>query len=249
MQETSVSVCIITLNEEQNIKECLESLQWADEIIVVDSGSEDQTIKICEEFGAKVFYHPFTGFRDQKNFALEQARKEWVLTVDADERVTDDLRDEILTLLKEGSDVDGYFIPRLNFYGSKFIKHSGWYPDLVLRLWKKSRGRWEGKNVHEKAMICGKAGYCEKALKHFTYRHASDYIKRIDLYSTLLAGEKYRSGKRFSLPRLLVKPALRFFKSYIWKLGFLDGMEGLIIAVSSGYLTFMEEVKIREMEK
>ena len=94
MQETNVSVCIITLNEEQNIKECLESVQWADEIIVVDSGSEDQTIKICEEFGAKVFHHPFTGFRDQKNFALEQARKEWVLTLDADERVTDDLRDE-----------------------------------------------------------------------------------------------------------------------------------------------------------
>ncbi len=247
MKKEQISVCIITLNEEVNMRECLQSLQWADEIIIVDSGSKDQTLKICKEFGAKIFHHPFAGFRDQKNFALDQAKNEWILSIDADERVTGELQDEISTLIREDLNINGYFIPRLNFYGSKFIRHSGWYPDFVLRLWKKSKGRWSGKNVHEKVVISGKVGYCKNAIKHYTYRNASDYMKRINLYSTLLAMEKYRLGKRFSFLRLLVKPVLRFFKSYIWKLGFLDGVEGLVIATSSSYLTFIEEVKLREI--
>lgn len=249
MQEAGISVCIITLNEEHNIRECLESIQWVDEIIVIDSGSEDRTVSICEEFGAKIFHQPFKGFRDQKNEALEKASHDWILSIDADERVTEGLRDEISMLIRESSEVVGYFVPRLNYYGSKFIKHSGWYPDHTLRLWKRSKGRWIGKNVHEKVEIDGKVGYCREAIKHFTYRNGSDYIKRINLYSSLLAQEKYHQGKRFSTPRLLLKPALRFLKSYIWKLGVLDGVEGIIIAVSSGYLTFMEEVKLRELSK
>lgn len=249
MPEARVSVCIITLNEEQNIRECLESVRWVDEIVVIDSGSKDRTVPICEEFGARVYQQPFKGFRDQKNDALDKVSHEWILTIDADERVTDSLRDEISTLIKSSSEIDGYFIPRINFYGTKCIKHSGWHPDYVLRLWKKSKGRWIGKNVHEKAEVNGKVGYCQGTLNHYSYRNVSDYLKRIDHYSSLSAQEKFLRGKRFSTLRLLFKPILRFLKSYLWKLGFLDGTEGVIIAVSSGYLTFMEEVKLRELRK
>ncbi len=243
-----ISACIITFNEEHNIGECLESLAWVDEIIVIDSGSTDRTEEICKKNGARFFVHSFTGFRDQKNAALEKASNDWIISLDADERVTAGLREEILLLLEEHR-LDGYHIPRLNHYGHKLIKHSGWYPDNKIRLWRKSKGKWIGRNVHEKVEVNGRVGFCKNGIVHFTFRSVSDHLKKIDLYSSLAARERANAGERFSLMKLLCKPPAKFIRSYMLKLGFLDGIEGIIIAMMSCSMKFLEEVKLRELTK
>ncbi|MEW5806324.1 MAG: glycosyltransferase family 2 protein [Acidobacteriota bacterium] len=247
-----ISACIITFNEEENIGECLESLKWADEIIVVDSGSTDRTEEICNQAGARFFVHPFAGFRDQKNIAVEKAQNDWIISLDADERVTVELREEIIRILAESGSkegCDGYYVPRMNYYGKKLIIHSGWYPDYKIRVWRKSRGRWDGKNIHEKVVVDGKVGYLQGGLIHFTYRNIGDYLKRIESYSTWLARERVDSGKGFSFLNLLFCAPGRFIKSYILKLGFLDGLEGFIIGTMTSYLKFIEEIKVREIQR
>ncbi len=243
-----ISACIITFNEEHNIGECLESLAWADEIIVIDSGSTDKTEEICRKNGVRFYVHPFTGFRDQKNRALEKASNDWIISLDADERVTAGLKEEIINRLGE-QERDGYFVPRLNFYGDKFIKHSGWYPDRKIRVWRRSKGKWVGRNVHEKVEVNGSVGYLQNGITHFTFRGIGDNLRRIDLYSTLAAQERVRAGGRFSLVKLLFKPPVKFIRSYLLKLGFLDGIEGLIIAMMGCSMKFLEEVKVRELTK
>ena len=242
-----ISACIITFNEERNIKRCLGSLAWADEIIVVDSGSSDGTEEICRSAGARFFVNPFSGFRDQKNTALSKASNEWIISLDADEWITEGLRDEVLRAL-EGTDFDGFYMPRMNHYGDKFIRHSGWYPDLKIRVWKRSRGKWVGRNVHERVNVDGKIGYFKNGIMHFTYRNVSDHLKRIDTYSSLSAQERFDSGDRFSYGKLLFKPMAKFLKSYIVKRGFMDGLEGFIIGTMSFYLKFLEEIKMKEHE-
>lgn len=255
-----ISACIITFNEERNIGACLESLKWADEIIVVDSGSTDKTEEICRGTGARFFVNPFPGFRDQKNIAMEKTANDWIISLDADERVTEELKNEILQLLEKDGQTeelrerqdrtaDGYYVPRLNHYGEKRIRHSGWHPDHKLRVWRRSKGRWGGRNIHEKVIVDGSTGYLKGGLAHFTYRDIGDYLKRVDSYSSWLARERVASGDGFSLLKLIVSPPARFLRSYVLKLGLLDGLEGLIIGVMTFYLKFLEEVKVKEIQK
>ena len=162
-----LSVCIICLNEEQNIKHCLESASWADELIVIDAGSQDRTIEIARQFSNMVFHRPWTGYVDQKNFALSKANGDWILSLDADEVVSPGLREEILTIIHQPSEKNGFRIPRLSFYQNRWIRHSGFYPDKQLRLFKRGHGRWIGGRVHERVEVRGAVGELKNDLFHY----------------------------------------------------------------------------------
>ena len=249
MRET-ISACIITYNEEKNIRRCLESVQWADEIIVVDSLSTDRTVEICREFTDKIVQKTWPGYIGQKNFAIDCASNEWVLCIDADEMVSSELRQEILGEFQKADEtVDGYFCPRRTFYLGKWIKHGGWYPDYKLRLFKRSKGRWGGADPHDKVVLSGKAKYLKSDLYHFTYRNLSHQLKTIDNFSTISAEIFSRQGKRFNLINLLIRPPIKFITTYIFKKGFLDGLPGLIISVSSSFYVFLKYAKLWEKER
>ena len=194
-----ISVAIITKDEERNIRDCLESVRWADEIIVVDNGSRDRTLDICREYGAQIFLEEWKGYPGQKNSAIQKTRNEWVLSLDADERVGPDLRREIEGALEGGPSIDGYFLPRKNFFLGRWIRYCGWYPDLNLRLFRKSRGRFQERAVHEKVELQGKTAILKNPLFHETYRSLDDFFLRMDHYSTLAAREMHRQGREYRL--------------------------------------------------
>ncbi|MBI5047352.1 MAG: glycosyltransferase family 2 protein [Deltaproteobacteria bacterium] len=243
-----ISVTIITLNEESNIRACLESVKWADEILVSDSGSIDRTVEICKEYGAKVFSDTWFGFGRQKNLIAGKAKNNWVLNIDADERVTPDLRVEIeMALSKDG--YEGYYIPRKNFFGEKWIRHCGWYPDYNLRLYRKDKGSFNERSVHEAVRIDGNLGYLKNPLEHYTYRDVSDYLKRMDRYSTLAAEEMFKNGGNTSLLNLVFRPCFTFFKMFVLQKGFLEGYSGIILSGLYSTYTFSKYAKLREMSK
>jgi glycosyltransferase involved in cell wall biosynthesis len=245
-----LSVCIICFNEEHNIRRCLESVAWADEIIVVDSMSEDRTVEIAQHYTDSVFQRPWMGYQAQKEFALSKATNEWVLSVDADEEISAGLKEEITAQIKQPNAKDGYRIPRLSFYQGRWIKHSGYYPDKQLRLFKRKRGRWIGERVHEKVDVPGSVGNLKNDLLHYPYGGTiSGQIQKVDSFSTLIAKDLFDQGKRFSLPLLCLRPLGKFLEVYLLRKGFLDGVAGFIIAVSSAYAMFVRYVKLREMEK
>ncbi len=242
-----ISVAIITLNEEENIRACLESVLWADEILVSDSGSADRTVEICKEYGAKVFKDEWSGFGRQKNLIAGRAKNDWILNIDADERVTHDLKKEIESILS--SDYDGYFIPRKNFFGSRWIKYCGWHPDYNLRLYKKERGYFNERGVHEAVQIKGRAGFLKNPLEHYTYRDISDYLKRMDRYSTLAAEEMLKNGKTAGLLDLVLRPSFTFLKMFFLQKGFLEGYRGVVLSGLYSSYTFAKYAKLWEMSK
>jgi glycosyltransferase involved in cell wall biosynthesis len=245
----SISICIICFNEEKNIRRCLESSKWADEIIVVDSMSHDKTAEIAEEYTDKVYQRAWSGFVDGKNFALSKATCEWVLSLDADEQIPEELRDEIQKEIQKKPAKEGYSMPRLSFYQGRWIKHSGFYPDRQLRLFKRGRGAWVGKRVHERMEVKGEVGLLKNDLLHYPYNGIiSGQIQTIDAFSTLLAQDLHDRGKRFRPILLLLRPPFKFIEVYLLRLGFLDGMAGLIIALSSAYALFVRYVKLRELQ-
>jgi len=245
----TISVCIISFNEECNIRRCLESCRWADEIVVVDSMSDDGTAQIAKEFTGQVFERPWPGYEKQKNFALSQARGDWVLSLDADEEVSETLRQEILQSIAGPKAKDGYRIPRRSFYQGRWINHSGYYPDRQLRLFKRKRGQWVGGRVHERVDVGGNVGDLKNDLLHYPYKGGiSGQLKTIDSFSTLIAQDMYENGTRYHPCRLLLRPVFKFLEVYFLKLGCLDGVAGLIIAVSSAYAMFVRYVKLREIE-
>jgi glycosyltransferase involved in cell wall biosynthesis len=241
-----LSVTIITCNEEKNIRDCLESVKWADEIIVIDSNSKDKTVEICREYTEKVFVEEWHGFGLQKNLCIEKADCKWILNLDADERIPSGLKEEIVNLLKRNDTYDGYYIARKNFFGKKWIKYGGWYPDYNLRLFKKEKGRFNERGVHEKVELKGKAGYLENHLEHYTYRDTGDFFERMNRYSTLSAKELYKGQKRASLFNIALRPPFTFFKMYILKRGFLDGYSGFLLALLYSFYTFGKYVKLKE---
>jgi glycosyltransferase involved in cell wall biosynthesis len=246
----SISICIICFNEEKNIRRCLESSKWADEIIVVDSISQDRTVEIAKEYTDKVYRRAWSGFVDGKNFALSKATCEWVFSLDADEEIPDKLREEIREEINNEYARDGYSMPRLSFYQGRWIKHSGFYPDRQLKLFKRGKGLWVGKRVHERVEVKGGVGQLKNDLLHYPYDGIiSGQIQTIDAFSTLLAQDLYEQGRRFNSFLLLLRPPLKFLEVYLLRLGFLDGMAGFIIAVSSAYAVFVRYVKLREFEK
>ncbi len=239
-----LSVAIITRNEAANIQGCLESLAWAREIVVVDQFSEDGTPEAAASCGATVFQETWHGFAKQKNIAVDRTTGPWVLSIDADERVTDSLRVEIETILGVDGPEDGYFIARKNHFCGQWIRYGGWYPDYSLRLFRRDKGRFEERAVHEKVVVQGKVGYLKHPLEHFTYASVSDYLRRMERYSGLAAHEMTRTGRRSRWHHLVLRPLFTFFKMYGLKLGFLDGRAGFFLAVSYAYYTFLKYYRL-----
>ena len=245
---STISICIICFNEEKNIRRCLESSTWADEIIAVDSMSQDRTVEIAREYTDKVYQRVWPGYIDQKNFALSKAKSDWVLSIDADEEISQGLQEEIRKEIEKKDAKDGYRIPRLSFYQGRWIKHSGFYPDRQLRLFRREQGQWMGGRVHERVEIKGSIGDLNSDLLHYPYNGIiSGQLKTVDSFSSLMAEDMYESGKRYHLLLLLLRPLFKFIEVYLLRLGFLDGLAGFIIAVTSAYAMFVRYVKLREL--
>lgn len=242
----NISVIIITKNEAENIRACLESVAWADEIIVVDSGSQDGTLDICRELTPHVFEHDWPGFGPQKNRALGYAACDWVLSLDADERVTPELHAEILQTLQNG-DKDGYYMPRLSQFCGQFIHHSGWYPDYVLRLFKKSHGRFSDDLVHESVILEGRTGHLKNPLLHYTYRDRNDVERKIAHYAEAAALQMFQRGKTSSPAGAFLHAAWAFIRTYFIRLGFLDGAAGFNIARMNARTTHLKYKRLEEM--
>jgi len=247
--ENRISACIICHNEEQNLKRCLESLKWVHDIIVVDSMSTDGSVEVAEGYTDQIFQRPWPGYAAQKNFALLKAKTDWVLSLDADEAVSKALRDEISFEIARHEALDGYRIPRRSFYQGRWINHSGYYPDRQLRLFKREKGRWVGGRVHERLAVEGHVGDLKQDLLHYPYGGTIfGQLRTVNSFSTLLARDMYDRGKRFHLALLFSRPLFKFLEVYVLKRGFMDGLPGLIIAVSDAYAMFVRYVKLREIE-
>lgn len=238
---------IITHNEERNIEDALRSAADFSEIIVVDSFSTDRTIGICRKYTDRVYQHEWPGYAKQKQRAVDYAAGPWVLILDADERITAELREEIAAVIEQTGH-DGFSLQRKNFFLNRWIRHSGWWPDSIVRLFRKEKGALEDREVHEKVVIRGSVGDLSGCLEHYTYRTISDYVRKMDTYSGLAAREIRRRSGRPGLISLLVRPCFTFFRMYILRLGFLDGMHGLLLAVLYGYYTFLKYAKAWELE-
>jgi glycosyltransferase involved in cell wall biosynthesis len=239
-------VVVITLNEEDRIRDCLASVAWADEIIVVDAGSGDKTVAIAREHTDHVMIHPWEGFAAQKNFGIEQATGDWVLSLDADEQVEPALRDEIAAVLAGPAAHAGYRIARRNIMWGRWIRHGRLYPDWQLRLFRRGRGRFVDRAVHESVTVDGPVGRLTTALLHESYRDVSDFLARAERYSTLAAEEWARSGRSFHAIQLVVAPLGRFLSMYVVHRGFLDGWRGFLLAALYAYYVFVRSAKIWE---
>ncbi|MDZ7262736.1 MAG: glycosyltransferase family 2 protein [candidate division KSB1 bacterium] len=243
-----LSVIIITLNEEKNIRECLEGVQWADEIVVVDSRSSDNTCQIARNFTDKVFTVDWLGFSGTKNYALEKAEGQWVLWLDADERVPEELAQEIQKAI-QSDEVDGFYLPRKAYFLGRWIRHCGWYPGYVLRLFKREKARFNDALVHEGLEFQGKTGKLKTPLLHYTDRAIEHYFSKFNHYTTLAAQQLLQKGKQFRLMDLLFRPLHTFFRMYFLKLGFLDGIQGVILSVFSACYVFTKYAKLWELER
>ncbi|MDO8262973.1 MAG: glycosyltransferase family 2 protein [Gallionella sp.] len=239
-----LSVIIITKNESANIRACLESVAWADEIIVVDSASTDDTLEIAREFTPQVHVHAdWPGFGAQKNRALDYASKDWVLSLDADERVTPELRAEIEAVLLDAR-AEGYEIPRLSSFCGRFMRHSGWHPDYVLRLFKRGKGRFSDALVHESVQLQGSMARLRQPLQHYSYRDFEDVLSKLNSYSSAASAMLERRGKRGSLAQAVLHGLWAFIRTYVLRAGFLDGREGFMLAVMNAENSYYRYIKL-----
>ena len=245
-----LSVIIITKDEEQSIEKCLKSISWADEIIVVDANSSDRTAIISEELGAKVFIQKeWLGFGSQKNLALSLASKKWVLSLDADEIVSSQLKEEILKAIKSEAENQSFKIPRSSSYCGQFIKHSGWSPDYVLRLFPREYARFSDDLVHEKVVFNGEIKSLKNALIHTSYDNLEDVLDKTNRYSTAGASMLYNKGKKSYLSTAILKGLWAFTRTYFLRLGFLDGRMGFVLAVSNAEATYYKYLKLFILSK
>ncbi|MCG6194546.1 glycosyltransferase family 2 protein [Leptospira sp. FAT2] len=248
MRQLPLSVCIITLNEEDNLERCLKPLDFVSEIIVVDSGSKDKTVEIAKKYKAKVHKKKFDDYVSQKNFALSLVKNEWVLTLDADEEVSPDLKEEILSLFANGlPSGDGYSTPRLTWYLGKWIRHGGWYPNRRIRLFQKSKGKFGGGLVHETVQVSGICKKLNSPVYHYSYRNIGDHIRYINSYSELGAQEKFRAGKTSGLFHAFMEGFYKAFWMYVIRFGFLDGKQGFVLALFGFYYNFLKYIKLYEL--
>jgi glycosyltransferase involved in cell wall biosynthesis len=245
----SLSVILITKNEEANLKDCLESVSFADEIIVVDSQSSDKTQEIARSFGAKLeITSDWPGFGPQKNRALNLATQDWVLSIDADERVTPELKQEILTAIASPNAADCYAIPRSSWYCGRFMKHSGWYPDYVDRLFKRGSAKFSDHLVHERLLPTGSSGKLNNHFLHYSYRDFSQVLKKVDVYSSAAAQQAFKQGKKGGLGEALVHGFWAFFRTYVLRRGFLDGKHGLALAISNAATSYYKYLKLWQLQ-
>jgi len=245
-----LSVAIVCQDEEDRIEDCLESVSFADEIVVVDSGSTDRTLEIVQRYTDRVFHREWQGWKDQKKWAADRCVNEWVLTLDADEVVSPELKESILHVLKgPREEVDGYTFARRTYYQGRWIKHAGWYPDKKLRLYKKSRAVFAGEDPHEVIEVSGKTGHLNGDLWHYTYRDFRHHARQLERYAAVNAEAKHKKGVRFKVSDLVLRPPFTFLKTYVLKLGFLDGLPGFVISVMNGHYTFMKYARLRELDR
>lgn len=245
-----ISVAIITFNEEHNIERCINSVKAiADEIVVVDSFSTDKTKDICLALGVKFIENPFAGHIEQKNFALTQTINEVVLSLDADEVLSNKLISSILEI-KNNFNFDGYYFNRLTNYNGKWIRHCGWYPDRKLRLFKKSCAKWGGVNPHDIIIMDQKtkSEYLKGDLLHYSYRSITDHVNQTNKFTTIAAKQAYSLGKRSSLLKIVTRPLLKFIKDYFIKAGFLDGRYGFIICYINSLSALLKYSKLYDLQ-
>jgi glycosyltransferase involved in cell wall biosynthesis len=239
-----LSITIVTRNESRQLEDCLRSARWADEVVVVDAESADGTADIARRFADKVIAQPWLGFAAQKNLALDHATKPWVLSLDADERITPALRGEIEAVLDADGPCAGYAIPRKNFFRGRWIRHGLLFPDRQLRLFRRDRGRFGRVKVHESVQVTGSVGLLRAPLLHYTYRSIEEFVDRANLYSSLAAQDLLAQGRRAAWPALLLRPLGRFCTMYLLHRGFLDGREGFLLAALYSYYVFLRTAKV-----
>ncbi len=241
-----ISVSIICFNEERKIRRCLESVKWADEIIVLDSFSTDNTLDICREYTDKIYQHKFDGHIEQKNMAIDLCANDWVFCIDADEVVSDDLREAVRGIDIQYTEYKGFAVPRLVFYLGKWIKHGSWYPDYKIRFFNRKFGRWGGINPHDTVIVNGNVSKLKGDLLHYSYESVKAHLEQVNKFTDIMAFEYGKIGEQPSIVNLTLRPFVKFFKMYFLKLGFLDGKRGFIIAVIASFYVFMKFAKLFE---
>lgn len=244
-----ISAVLITFNEEDNILDAIDSVSWADEVIVVDSNSTDRTVELAKSRGAKTMIRDWTGFSDQKQFGVDAAANDWILSLDADERVSSNLKDEILAI---DEPLDGYKIPRLSFYMGREIRHSGWYPDHQLRLFDRRKARWNGRIIHESVQLDpgSKAGRLKGDILHYSIRNAAEHHRAIgERYAPLASQYMFDNGIRTSPFRVAIAGPAAFIRSYLLKAGFLDGFAGFCIAWFAAHNAYLKHVILWELQQ
>lgn len=239
-----LSVIIICKNEENNIRECLESVSWADEIIVLDSGSNDNTVAICKEYTNHVHVTDWPGFGKQKQRALELATQPWVLSIDADERITQESKKEILETINRADVIEGYHLPRSSNFCGRFMLHSGWYPDYVLRLFQRESAHFSDDVVHERVICSGTTANLHNPILHYTYDSLDQAVEKANLYSTLGAEKLFEAGKQSSVSKAVFKGFWAFLRTYLFRQGFRDGKHGFLLAIVNAEATYNKYAKL-----
>ncbi len=242
-----VTATVITFNEAANIQGALESLSWADEIVVVDSESTDDTVAIARRFTDRVVVRPWPGYVSQKNFAAAQASHDWIFSLDADERVSPALAAEIKKIVSDGATAAGYRVPRVTFHLGRWIRSTDWYPDYQLRLYDRRRGQWAGRYVHESVRSDGAVMDLRGELQHYAYRDVAHHLQTMDRYTTLAARQMFEEGRRAGWLDLAIHPPAAFFRNYVLRGGFRDGVPGLIVSAMNARYVGLKFAKLWEL--
>ncbi|MFH2000842.1 MAG: glycosyltransferase family 2 protein [Planctomycetota bacterium] len=250
-EPVKISLCVITLNEADNLNDCLASAAWADERLVVDSGSTDSTLEIAGRHGCRILHQDFLGHVKQKEFAVRSAAHEWVLCLDADERLQEGAEQEIRAVLAAPAcrEESGYFFPRHTFYLGGWINHGGWWPEYRLRLFNRDRGGWTGIDPHDRVEVQGGTRRLKSEIIHFNYRDLSHHMEKVNAYTSIMADRRFKAGKSASLVKMVFNPFGRFLRMYFLRRGFLDGRKGFVIAVIGAFYVFLKYAKLWERHK
>ncbi|MDF1544624.1 MAG: glycosyltransferase family 2 protein [bacterium] len=244
---STLSVVVITKNEEKNIRRCLDSVKWADEIVVVDSQSTDRTLEFAREYGAKIYSPVWRGFGPAKRSGVDKATSEWVLSLDADEELSAELAEQIQTIVRSNSDTAGYYVRRKTQFLGRWILHCGWYPDYILRLFRKSAGNVNNAEIHEKVVVKGEIERLSGEILHYSYPDLEHYFRKSNQYTSLGAQQAFDAGRKSGLFALVIKPPVSFITHYLLRGGFLDGIEGFVLSVLSASAVFVKYAKLREL--
>ena len=247
-KKAKISVTVRTFNEEKNLKECLESVSWFDEIVVIDSRSTDSTVLIAREFTDKVFIQEWLGHIGQSQFATDQAKNLWVLHMDADERVSPGLRNEILSLDLNNSTCDAYEMPRRHFFMQQWINHSAWFPDYKIRLFRKDRCKWGGYAPHDEVKVRGRKAKLKHEIYHYIYSDIAHFAATKNRYSSLTAEDHFKNGRRARIIDFTLRPLYAFLYRYVIRLGIADGIAGFTISIMEAHAVFMKYIKLYEIQ-
>jgi len=245
----TLSVLVTTFNVEDVIRDCLESVKWADDILVVDSFSTDGTLEIVREYTDCIVQHEYLNAASQRNWAFSQMRGDWVLVLDADECVTPRLQARIRRILAEGTECDGFDIKRMTIFFGKLIRHCGWHRQYVVRLWRNGKARYEDRQVHPRAIVDGKVARIQECLLHDTYRCFEHYLEKFGRYTSWAASELHKTGRRATWVNLALRPLWRFFRMFVFHHGFLDGKHGLILCTLAAFNVFMKYAKLWDLRR